>query len=64
MDRDEGDVDGLALYENIVNEVLAGRTQGHKCPSCGDGELQCTCDEVEVKITCLRCGRFFEGMLA
>jgi hypothetical protein len=61
----EEDVDALAKYDAIVQEVLAGRTEGHKCPGCGDGELECRLDESgRLTIKCLKCGRFFEGMLA
>jgi len=64
LDQNEEDVEGLAIYEDIVSEVLAGRVEGHKCPSCGEGELECTFDGDHVKISCPRCGRYFEGMLA
>ena len=61
---DDLPVDALSQYEDIVNEVLAGRTEGHKCPVCTEGELDCSFDEVTVRIKCRKCGRFFEGMLA
>jgi len=64
MDHQEEDVEGLALYEDIVNEVLAGRTEGHKCPACGQGELECSLDGERVLIRCPECGRFLDGMLA
>lgn len=62
QDWDE-DIDGFSRYEDIINEVLAGRTEGHKCPSCGDGDLECRVDDMHVRIKCTKCGRFFEGML-
>ena len=62
-DDEEPDVGDFSAYEDIVQEVLAGRTEGHVCPSCGDGELQCTVDEMTLSIRCLKCGRFFEGVL-
>jgi len=64
MDRDGEDVGGYSLYEDIINEVMAGRVDGHKCPSCGDGELECTVDEARLLVSCPKCGRYFEGMLA
>ena len=65
MQQDENeDVDSWSRYRDIVDEVLAGRTQGHKCPVCGDGDLDCTFDELHLRLQCRKCGRFFEGMLA
>lgn len=64
MQDDTEDIGGYSQYEDILNEVLSGRTEGHKCPSCGDGELQCRVDEMSVRIKCTKCGRFFQGQLA
>jgi len=64
MDEPDEDVEILARYDQIIQEVLAGRTEGHKCPMCGDGDLECSTDGMEVRIRCLKCGRFFEGMIA
>ncbi len=64
MDEPGEDIEALSRYQEVIQEVLAGRTEGHKCPVCGDGDLQCEADEVHVRIRCLKCGRFFEGMLA
>lgn len=58
------DVEALSLYQDIIHEVLAGRLEGHKCPYCGEGDLECESDGLYVRIRCLKCGRFFEGMLA
>lgn len=65
-DNENGnDVDALYLYDNIIQEVMSGRTEGHKCPICGDGDLDCRYDEdMKIFIKCQKCGRFFEGMLA
>jgi ribosomal protein L37AE/L43A len=64
VNRDEEDVDALDLYGHIVEEVMAGRAEGHKCPVCADGVLDCTLDEAKIVLKCPRCGRFFEGRLA
>lgn len=64
MEEPSEDIEALARYEDVILEVLAGRTEGHKCPMCGDGDLECEANEVRVRIRCLKCGRFFEGMLA
>lgn len=64
MEEPTEDIEALARYEDVIHQVLAGRTEGLKCPMCGDGDLDCEADEVRVRIRCLKCGRFFEGMLA
>lgn len=64
MQNDEDALDAFDAYGDIIQAVVAGRTDGHKCPICGDGELDCRVDEAFVRLECRRCGRFFEGMLA
>lgn len=64
MQEPDEDIGVLDRYQDIIQEVLAGRTEGHKCPMCGDGDLECDADDLHVRIRCLKCGRFFEGMLA
>lgn len=63
MDHEEDDLDALDAYQAIVDEVVAGRTDGHHCPSCTDGELECTFDGTRITLSCPKCGRFFEGVL-
>lgn len=64
MQDDEDDLGTLEAYGDIIQDVLAGRTEGHKCPICGEGVLDCRADEAIVRLECPRCGRYFEGMLA
>jgi DNA-directed RNA polymerase subunit RPC12/RpoP len=65
MASEDEDIDGLDRYQAIVEEILAGRTDGHRCPWCGDGELACRLDDAgRLTIRCPKCGRFFEGTLA
>ena len=63
MDPDEDDLDALDTYRDIVDEVVAGRTEGHRCPACQEGVLDCTFDGVLIRLSCPKCGRFFEGAL-
>lgn len=63
-DENGQDVDALSMYEDIVQEVLAGRTEGLHCPVCKEGELECEYDGNRVFVKCKDCGRFFEGWLA
>ena len=64
VDEFDEDVDGFARYEEILQEVLSGRVEGHKCPFCIEGDLECSADDMKVRVRCLKCGRFFEGSLA
>lgn len=61
---DENDLEGLSMYQDIIDEVLAGRLEGHRCPYCKEGVLECYSDEVIIEIKCPSCGKFFEGRLA
>lgn len=58
------DIDALDAYQDILQEVLAGRSEGHRCPNCGEEGLDCRADEAKVRLECRKCGRFFEGLLA
>jgi len=63
VDFEEDDLDGLDAYRAIVDEVIAGRLEGHTCPSCIEGELDCTFDGTTIRISCPKCGKYFEGVL-
>ena len=63
MDPEEDDLDALDAYRSIIDEVIGGRTEGHKCPSCIEGELECSFDGRTIRLSCPKCGRFFEGAL-
>ena len=61
----ETDLDALSALQDILDEVVNGRTEGHHCPFCGEGVLTVTVEEdVRVRLECDRCQRFFEGRLA
>lgn len=63
MDPEEDDLDALDAYRDIVDEVIAGRKEGHRCPACHEADLECTFDGLRITLTCPQCGRFFEGVL-
>ncbi len=51
-----------AQLQEVLDEILAGRTEGHPCPFCGQGPLKVTrFDEGSVRLECPTCRRFFEG---
>lgn len=54
-----------SILWDILEECINGRTEGHKCPFCQDGDLECTVEEdVKVMMKCPGCRRFYEGRLA
>ncbi len=54
--------DEYALLQDVLDEILAGRTQGHSCPFCGGGPLEVPLfDEGSVRVECPDCRKFFEG---
>ena len=58
------DSDELMLLQDVLDEVVNGRTKGHHCPFCGASPLKVEVDEGKVRLDCSDCGKFFEGMLA
>ncbi len=64
MDENVDNLDAFDRYQDIIQDVLAGRMEGHKCPYCNKGELEIKFDGSRMYIKCPECGRFFEGMLA
>ncbi|MGM0576309.1 MAG: hypothetical protein ACQEXJ_11315 [Myxococcota bacterium] len=61
MSHDAASEDDLLLLQDVLDEVVGGRTEGHPCPFCGEGPLDVTLDEGGVRIECPSCGKFFEG---
>ena len=64
QDYDNDALDAFDKYEPIIQEVVAGRTEGHKCPYCGKGDLKVEFDGIRIRLECPECGRYFEGMLS
>lgn len=60
----QGAEDDLVLLQDVLDEVVNGRTQGHGCPFCGAGPLDVQVDEGDVRLDCPDCGKHFEGRLA
>ena len=51
----------LMVLQDVLDEVLGGRTEGHACPFCGGGPLDVQLDEGRLRIDCPGCRKFFEG---
>ena len=56
--------DEIVIWQPILEQVVSGRTTGHRCPYCKEGTLEVQADEFEVKIRCPKCGEGFYGQLA
>lgn len=54
------------LLQDVLGEVAAGRTDGHLCPLCDKGQLDCSVDEATdtVRLQCPHCRLLFTGVLA
>lgn len=52
----------IVLY-SILEEVVNGRVDGHRCPFCLKGTLHCDLQDGTVRIRCDECEQSFEGVL-
>jgi len=54
------------LLQDVLGEVAAGKTDGHLCPLCDKGQLDCSVDEATdtVRLQCPHCRLLFTGVLA
>ena len=53
--------DYLVIWQDLLDEVMAGRSRGLKCPECGAPDLEVEKDEAKVSIRCRGCGRTIQG---
>ena len=65
VDRRDPEAD-LALWQEVLDAVMAGRTAGHVCPECGEKAVEAEIDDLQtyMVVKCTACGRFVEGVLA
>jgi len=49
--------------QEILDQVIAGRVSGHRCPFCEDTTIVAEADEYFVSVKCTSCGRWIEGQL-
>lgn len=53
-----------SILWDIMEECINGRTEGHKCPMCNEGDLEVeVLEDVKVTMTCPKCRKFMEGRL-
>jgi len=66
--RNDDPEEMMSMLQDVLDDVLLGRTENHKCPFCGkatlDVEAPMEYGEVSwVRISCPGCGRTFEGQV-
>jgi hypothetical protein len=62
-DLDLEDNEQLSMWQDILDEVIAGRVSGHRCPFCEDTTIVAEADEYFISVKCTSCGRWIEGQL-
>ncbi len=58
------DEDDLMVWQDVLDEVAAGRTGNLRCPICQKGEVVLDRDERRTRLECRACHRFIEGRMA
>ena len=53
----------LMVLQDVLNEVVNGRTEGHACPFCSGGPLEVKLDEGHLRLDCPECRKYFDGLL-
>jgi hypothetical protein len=59
-----GDEQELVGLQDLLDEVINGRTDGHRCPWCRSASVECGVNEGMVRIECPDCRKTFDGRLA
>jgi len=60
----EYDYDEVADWQDILDEVISGHTDGLVCPFCGKKAIEVTEEGSGFQIKCTECGRWIEGQNA
>jgi hypothetical protein len=60
---DDFDDEQMILWQDTLDEIMAGRRSGLLCPSCKKGTLQIEEQPRGLRITCPACKKFLEGSL-
>jgi endogenous inhibitor of DNA gyrase (YacG/DUF329 family) len=60
----EYDYDEVADWQDILDEVVCGHTDGLVCPFCSKKAIEVDLDGPEIEIKCTECGRWIRGQNA
>jgi transcription elongation factor Elf1 len=55
------DEEALLLWQDVLDEIVAGRTNNLSCPHCRHQPLAVVEDGMRTRVSCSRCGEFIEG---
>jgi ribosomal protein S27E len=58
------DEEALVVWQDVLDEIMAGRTANLGCPYCKHRPM--TVEELEgsTRISCSKCGKFIQGRFA
>jgi hypothetical protein len=58
------DEEAAMVWQDVLDEVAAGRERDLRCPFCQQGQVAVDRNEQRVRLECRGCRRFIEGRLA
>ncbi len=53
----------MIVWQDVLDEIVAGRRTGLVCPSCKNGQLEIEDRPRGIRITCPACKKFIEGAM-
>lgn len=57
----EHDLEELSMWQDILDDVVSGRLDGHVCPFCNKKTIEAEADEAGINVHCTNCGKWVEG---
>lgn len=58
------DEEAAMIWQDVLDEVAAGREQNLRCPFCDKGQVTVDRNEQRVRLECGACRRYIEGRMA
>jgi hypothetical protein len=58
------DEEAAMVWQDVLDEVAAGRVQNLRCPFCQKGEVTVDRNEQRLRLECRACRRYIEGRMA
>ena len=55
------DEEEVMVWQNVLDEILAGRPNDIECPFCGTRPLAVTETGSRTRVVCNHCGKYIEG---
>jgi len=59
----EHDYEEISMWQDILDDVISGRTDGHVCPFCNKKPVEVRMDEATIFLKCTQCGKWIEGTM-